>query len=543
MNLTNLINACNDGSELAFKDLYDNTNKLAFFYAQLILKDKDDILNAVQNSYVKVFNNLHTLNDPNAFNGWLKTIVRNTSIDILRKDRNLNFSDITYDDAIDFELEDTRPESRPDIVAVEEDIKHLINKILYTLPQDQRICVTMFYFDEMTTKEISENLNISENSVKSRLRYAREKIKLEVLALEKRGTKIYGFAPIPFLYFIFKESIKSYKVSPQITESIFANTIPEINNIKIPNQPSLNTPKQTPSLNQSMTQATKASLFQKAVVTIVTGSVLTGGGYVAYETFVPKDNAFTHNYIQRSKDPLEIVMQAISNTEKLDAADFSLDLLNKTEFHFLTTIKTDFVSSQRIQYKNIFDPVKYEYSNRPSFKSQIAGFDVSSIGFLLGDKSEYYSNGIFEQRGLPIPLIDENPEINSIQTDGATVLDSISSRNLLSFLTPSDSDLISKINIDEGRNRIRVSYKQHISENEMMHHILDNQGSDINTLLYEGIVNVSYLIDQEGNIQEHELSFKSKSDPNEFIPYKADFELKFKLNHKNDKVKVTRPFD
>ena len=58
--------------------------------------------------------------------------------------------------------------------------------------------MTMYYIQEMSVKEISAILNVSENTVKSRLNYARKNIEEKVKELEKKGTKLYSLAPIPF---------------------------------------------------------------------------------------------------------------------------------------------------------------------------------------------------------------------------------------------------------------------------------------------------------------------------------------------------------
>lgn len=56
----------------------------------------------------------------------------------------------------------------------------------------------------MSVKEIAQTLGISENTVKSRLSYGRKKIEMQVKELEKKGTKLYSLAPLPFLLLLFK---------------------------------------------------------------------------------------------------------------------------------------------------------------------------------------------------------------------------------------------------------------------------------------------------------------------------------------------------
>lgn len=47
------------------------------------------------------------------------------------------------------------------------------------LNYDERIAMTLYYLEEYTTKEIGKMLNINENTIKTRIRRAKEKIKSE----------------------------------------------------------------------------------------------------------------------------------------------------------------------------------------------------------------------------------------------------------------------------------------------------------------------------------------------------------------------------
>lgn len=65
----------------------------------------------------------------------------------------------------------------------------------------------MYYINGMSVKEIADMADVSENTIKSRLNYGRKKIEQKVLELEKRGTKLYGIAPVPFfLYLLLKDA-------------------------------------------------------------------------------------------------------------------------------------------------------------------------------------------------------------------------------------------------------------------------------------------------------------------------------------------------
>ena len=90
----------------------------------------------------------------------------------------------------------------------QKETSRLVREILDTLPEDQRIVVGMYYYDQLSVSEIAEELECSENTVKSRLNYGRKKIQGKVLELEKKGTKLYNLAPLPFFIWLLRNLYK-----------------------------------------------------------------------------------------------------------------------------------------------------------------------------------------------------------------------------------------------------------------------------------------------------------------------------------------------
>lgn len=81
-------------------------------------------------------------------------------------------------------------------------------QIISALPSDQRICVYMRYYDQLSVNEIAQELQCNSETVKSRIRYAKKKLKESVLELEKQGTKLYAIPIIPCLCWIFRRKQK-----------------------------------------------------------------------------------------------------------------------------------------------------------------------------------------------------------------------------------------------------------------------------------------------------------------------------------------------
>lgn len=209
-----LIEKARNGNQDAIAELYNRTYNNVYFTVKALIKSEDTILDIVQDSYVKGFKSLSQLQDPDKFRAWMKRIAHNRAVDYLRKAKPLMFSTMSTEENEAVEFEDDRTENLPEAVIDQKETTRLINEILDSLSEDQRVVVGLFYYEQMSVKEISETLGISENTVKSRLSYGRKKIELQVKELEKKGTKLYSLAPLPFLLFLFRSADAQAAVLP-----------------------------------------------------------------------------------------------------------------------------------------------------------------------------------------------------------------------------------------------------------------------------------------------------------------------------------------
>ena len=199
-----LIENAKNGNQNAITELYNRTYNNVYFTVKALIKSEDTILDIVQDSYVKGFKNLSQLQDPDKFRAWIKRIAHNSAVDYLRKTKPVMFSTMSTEDDAFIEFEDDRTENLPEVVIDQKETTRLVKEILDSLSDEQRLVVGMFYYEQMSVKEIAQTLGISENTVKSRLSYGRKKIEMQVKELEKKGTKLYSLAPLPFLLLLFK---------------------------------------------------------------------------------------------------------------------------------------------------------------------------------------------------------------------------------------------------------------------------------------------------------------------------------------------------
>lgn len=189
----------------AFFQLYEMTKDNVYYTIKAMIKDEDTVQDLVQDTYVKAFKCLPQLRDAAAFRGWIKQIAKNLAIDVFRKKKVIPFSEMLSMDSEEMiEFEDERIDRIPESILDKQETARLLGEILDKLPEEQRLVVIMYHVQEKSVKEISEILDVSEGTIKSRLNYGRKKIRMEVCELEKKGTKLYNLAPIPFLLWLFR---------------------------------------------------------------------------------------------------------------------------------------------------------------------------------------------------------------------------------------------------------------------------------------------------------------------------------------------------
>ena len=206
--MTELITRAKAGDQAAISILYEQTYNQVYYTVKSMIKDEDAVFDILQDSYIKAFSHLDSFEGGDKFTAWVRQIAANTARDWMKKKRPMLFSELEQSSDMDLPaeewFEDENCDHLPEYVIDQNETSRLIREILDELPEDQRAVIGMYYYEEMSVKEIAASMNATENAVKSRLLYGRRKIEKKVRELEKNGTKLYGLAPIPFLLWLLR---------------------------------------------------------------------------------------------------------------------------------------------------------------------------------------------------------------------------------------------------------------------------------------------------------------------------------------------------
>lgn len=194
---TEAVGKAKQGDQQAKEVLYTETCQHMFFLAKSIVKSDEEAMDIIHDSYICVFQKLDNIKNSSGFKSYLRTTVVNRCKNYLSKKKPLYLSDMT-EDGEDFELEDIDGEI-PDELLENKDVIECVRRVVESLPEEQRMCVILRYYDEMSLQEIADTLEVSLGTVKSRLSRASKKMRDEIERLEKEENKKFRCI-IPFFW-------------------------------------------------------------------------------------------------------------------------------------------------------------------------------------------------------------------------------------------------------------------------------------------------------------------------------------------------------
>ena len=153
------IKKAKEGDKNEFIKLIDNNLDSMYRVAKGILNRREDIEDSIQNTIVAAYENIGQLKEIKYFKTWLIRILINECNKIFSNNKKYDFQEVVIDSITEDDYGDID-----------------LMKCIKTLPQDLRVTTIMYYFEDMSIKEIAAALIIAEGTVKSRLSRAREKL-------------------------------------------------------------------------------------------------------------------------------------------------------------------------------------------------------------------------------------------------------------------------------------------------------------------------------------------------------------------------------
>ena len=152
----------------AFINLMDINKTYMYKVAKSILNNNEDIADAIQETILSCYKNIEKLKEIKYFKTWMTRILINKCNALLKKNKKI----------MNLDMEITED------LKIEESYKLDLKESINNLDSDLKIIVILYYYEDMSIKDISESLNIPQGTIKSRLSRARKKLK-EILSINE----------------------------------------------------------------------------------------------------------------------------------------------------------------------------------------------------------------------------------------------------------------------------------------------------------------------------------------------------------------------
>lgn len=164
-----LVRKARCGNGRAFGTLVDHYMRPAYSVALSITRSHEDAEDAAQESFLVALEHLEECRNPDKFGGWLMTIVRNRSRNLVRREALRQTDQLPVG---------ARSKNRgPDRDAEASELREQLMRALEMLPQVQREIVLLHDLEGWKHREIAERMEIPPGTVRSHLHFARKALR------------------------------------------------------------------------------------------------------------------------------------------------------------------------------------------------------------------------------------------------------------------------------------------------------------------------------------------------------------------------------
>ncbi len=201
--ITELVAAAQAGDKKAFNQLYEYSYPTVRKECMAVLHNPIDAEDAIQETYIRAYKKLGSLQKPERFLTWCRQIAHNYSVDfVIHRDRKAGKDDyrppVSEDGTTGMDiLDDADTEPTPEESAEREVTHELLQQAVDSLPPQRAMCLALNQ-QGYKYNQIAEKLSIPVGTVKSNVHYAKKELEQQIHKIEKeQNIKIYGFTLMP----------------------------------------------------------------------------------------------------------------------------------------------------------------------------------------------------------------------------------------------------------------------------------------------------------------------------------------------------------
>ncbi|WP_460219600.1 RNA polymerase sigma factor [Psychroserpens sp. MEBiC05023] len=156
--------------EVAFRELLSLYKERLYWHIRHIVKSHNDADDVLQNTFIKIYKNIHNFKGDSKLYSWMYRIATNESITLLKK--NAKRLSINNEETQNYMVDSLKA----DVYFDGDDIQYKLQQAIATLPDKQQLVFNMKYFQDIKYKDMSDILETSEGALKASYHIAVKKI-------------------------------------------------------------------------------------------------------------------------------------------------------------------------------------------------------------------------------------------------------------------------------------------------------------------------------------------------------------------------------
>jgi RNA polymerase sigma-70 factor (ECF subfamily) len=178
-----LLDGIAKGDRDAFTAFYQRHNRALFAFLVKLVRDRELAEEVLSETMLEIWRQAGRFEGKSSVTTWLFSIGHHKAVSRLRKKR-----EVALDDEVAAAIEDQAP--GPDSIAAGQGMSRLLQGMMEKLSLDHREILHLAYFQEFSVQEIADTLDLPENTVKTRMFYARQKLKGMLEAAGVKGASV-----------------------------------------------------------------------------------------------------------------------------------------------------------------------------------------------------------------------------------------------------------------------------------------------------------------------------------------------------------------
>lgn len=223
--LTKVVEQAKKKDSEALSELYNRTHNMAYYTAISMLKNEQDALNVVQDSYISAFSKLDELEGNAMFAAWLKRIVVSGCKNMIKQKNPQLFCSVEAETNTLENIEEQKENFLPRAYIEQQAKREQIMQIINQLSDTQKTALLLFYYDQFSSDEVSQSLECSVREIQNRINYAKTYIMSRIEKEEAEENNLDETTPIPFLQRLFAEEAKTHPMPETVSQTTLNNIL------------------------------------------------------------------------------------------------------------------------------------------------------------------------------------------------------------------------------------------------------------------------------------------------------------------------------